>query len=184
VFSEALNGATEKAAESALATATMQTVSTTATTSIGTMAAAAEAAAFALNQIAAAGASDSSGELLDLFVSAAGSGSGTSDANSQTGQQIRDRRAGGGGVKAWNAYSVNEYGAPELLEMRGKQYLMMGSESGNVRPLGTGGADSAGGGQSRPIIIQVTTPPNASRKTGMQFGAGIRDQLARSTRVS
>lgn len=51
-------------------------------------------------------------------------------------------RAAGGPVDAGKLYQVNERG-PELLNVAGKQYLMMGGQSGSVTPNG-GGAGSGG----------------------------------------
>jgi hypothetical protein len=42
-------------------------------------------------------------------------------------------RAAGGAVLPGQTYRVNENG-PEMLEMDGRNYLMMGSRGGNVRP--------------------------------------------------
>jgi lambda family phage tail tape measure protein len=50
-------------------------------------------------------------------------------------------RAAGGPVQAGRLYEVNEKG-PELLNVAGKQYLMMGDKGGSVTP------NSAGGGQT------------------------------------
>lgn len=46
-------------------------------------------------------------------------------------------RAAGGAVNPGQMYRVNENG-PEVLEMNGRSYLMMGSQAGNVRPNGAG----------------------------------------------
>lgn len=48
-------------------------------------------------------------------------------------------RAAGGAVTAGGVYRVNENG-PEMLEMNGQSYLMMGNRGGNVRP-NSGGAN-------------------------------------------
>lgn len=52
---------------------------------------------------------------------------------SATGADIRGRRAAGGSVDAGGLYEVNERG-PELLSVGGRDYLMMGNQSGNVTP--------------------------------------------------
>lgn len=53
--------------------------------------------------------------------------------------QVRGNREMGGSVSAGATYRVNERG-PELLQVAGKQYLMMGNQSGNVKPA----AESSG----------------------------------------
>lgn len=47
-------------------------------------------------------------------------------------------RAIGGPVSAGRMYEVNERGRPELLNVGGKQFLMMGNQGGNVKPGGDG----------------------------------------------
>ena len=47
--------------------------------------------------------------------------------------QVRGAREFGGPVSSNSAYRVNERG-PELLQVAGKQYLMTGSKSGDVKP--------------------------------------------------
>lgn len=57
-------------------------------------------------------------------------------------------KAAGGPVDAGRLYRVNENG-PEMLDVNGSQYLMMGSKGGTVRPGATSGS---GGG---PLVINV-----------------------------
>lgn len=59
-------------------------------------------------------------------------------------------RAIGGPVSAGGLYQVNERG-PELLNVAGKQYLMMGNQSGSVTP-------DAGGPMNLTIINQTSAP--------------------------
>lgn len=47
-------------------------------------------------------------------------------------------RAIGGPVSAGRMYEVNERGAPELLNVGAKQFLMMGNQNGSVSPAGSG----------------------------------------------
>lgn len=68
-------------------------------------------------------------------------------------------RAAGGPVNAGSFYQVNENG-PELLNVSGRTYLMMGSQSGNVTPMG--GSASAGGGGTQ---VSVVVNNNAGRDT-------------------
>lgn len=56
-------------------------------------------------------------------------------------------RAIGGPVSGGRLYEVNEKGAPELLQMRGKQYLLPGTD-GRVAPMGEGG------GVAAPVVNQ------------------------------
>ena len=65
-------------------------------------------------------------------------------------------RAGGGPVQAGSMYEVNERG-PELLQVAGKQYLMMGGQNGNVIP-NAGGAPTVGGGNGAPVINIIMQP--------------------------
>lgn len=66
-------------------------------------------------------------------------------------------RAGGGPVNAGSFYQVNERGT-ELLSVGGRDYLMMGAQSGQVTPnAGAGG--SAGQGELKLTIINNTSAP-------------------------
>lgn len=66
-------------------------------------------------------------------------------------------RASGGPVAAGALYQVNERG-PELLSVNGRDYLMMGAQSGHVTPnAGAGG--SAGQGELKLTIINNTSAP-------------------------
>lgn len=65
-------------------------------------------------------------------------------------------RATGGAVMGGKMYEVNERGAPELLGMNGKQYLMMPpNNSGMVSPMQMGGGSGSGGGST--VIINVNS---------------------------
>jgi lambda family phage tail tape measure protein len=79
-------------------------------------------------------------------------------------------RAIGGPVSPNSMYRVNEKG-PELLSVAGKQYLMTGSQAGQVSP------NSGGGGGSRPIVVNYQAQPGESTKTASQNGAAISRQL-------
>lgn len=83
-------------------------------------------------------------------------------------------RAAGGAVTAGGMYRVNENG-PEMLEMNGRSYLMMGNKSGNVVPNGAGG---------RSLNVQVSPPPGMSSETAYQYGrrigAGIQVSMGRN----
>jgi hypothetical protein len=85
--------------------------------------------------------------------------------------RLRGARELGGPVSAGGMYRVNEKG-PELLEVAGKQYLMMGSQGGKVDSNG-----STAKGEHVSINVQVTAQPGMSRATaqqqGLQIGRGI-----------
>lgn len=87
-------------------------------------------------------------------------------------------RAIGGPVSAGGLYRVNEKG-PELLQVAGKQYLMMGSQSGSVSP------DVNGGGDNISITINQTFPVGTNRATtnqaASQAGMAIQRAVARNT---
>ena len=70
-------------------------------------------------------------------------------------------RASGGPVNAGSFYQVNENG-PELLNVSGRTYLMMGGQSGSVTPMG-GSAAAAGGGGGTQVSVVVNN--NAGRDT-------------------
>ena len=66
-------------------------------------------------------------------------------------------RASGGPVAAGALYQVNERG-PELLSVNGRDYLMMGAQSGHVTP-NAGAAGSASQGELKLTIINNTSAP-------------------------
>lgn len=76
----------------------------------------------------------------------------------------------GGMVSAGGMYRVNENG-PELLNLAGRQYLMMGDQSGTINP------NPGGGGKTQNININVQVPQGANRQTGLQFGRQIAQQI-------
>ena len=81
--------------------------------------------------------------LVGAFGSGGGSSSGSSTVSTLglLGSLFSGTRATGGPVSAGGLYQVNERG-PELLNMAGKQYLMMSSQGGSVTP--NGGAAMSG----------------------------------------
>jgi lambda family phage tail tape measure protein len=90
----------------------------------------------------------------------------------------RGGRASGGPVQAGQMYEVNERG-PELLNVAGKQYLMMGAQAGSVTPNGAGGQASRG---DTYVTVQVTPPAGSSRETAQQCGAAAGRQLQHALR--
>lgn len=83
-------------------------------------------------------------------------------------------RATGGPVSSGNMYRVNENG-PEILQVAGRQYLMMGNQSGDVKPV----ENTSKAGQT--IIVNVTPPAGTSRSSASQWGAEAARQLSRAT---
>jgi hypothetical protein len=70
-------------------------------------------------------------------------------------------------------YEVNERG-PELLSVRGRDYLMMGSQSGSITPntqtrIGRGGT-----------TINVAVQPTSTRRTAEQVAV----EIARTQRIA
>lgn len=110
--------------------------------------------------MAANNAGQSGGDALGAFIDAMGSG-----------------HAVGGPVSAGKLYPVNEKG-PELLNVAGKQYLMMGANDGSVTPNGAYGKAS----NSTTIVVNVTPPHGASRETASQFGAAAARQMQMAMR--
>lgn len=92
-----------------------------------------------------ASASGGSGGWLTTLIGAAfgamGRGAGPSSTVNgvswTSGYDVPSQRAIGGPVSAGGLYEVNEKGRPEMLSVAGKQYLMMGNQSGSVSPGGS-----------------------------------------------
>jgi len=80
---------------------------------------------------------------------------------------VRGGRATGGSVLPGGLYPVNEYGM-EMLDWRGKQYLMTGGERANVKPL----SDAGRGGDT--YIVHVNATPGMSSQQAMNQGRDIR----------
>jgi hypothetical protein len=82
-------------------------------------------------------------------------------------------RAIGGPVSRGGIYQVNERG-PELLNIGGRQLLMMGNNQGTVQP------NSQVGGSGQMVNITVNVPIGApkDRATALQFGRDISRQLS------
>jgi lambda family phage tail tape measure protein len=92
-------------------------------------------------------------------------------------------RAAGGPVSPGGLYEVNEGGLPELLAAGGKQYLMMGAQSGTVTPQAASAsqASSAQHGNTY-VTVQVSPPSGSSRETAQQWGAAAGRQLQQALR--
>ena len=112
-----------------------------------------------------------------LFGALVGGGSGTLAPVEDLGTYLP--RAAGGPVNANGMYEVNE-NMPELLNFKGRQFLMMGGESGQVSNLKEG--SKIGGG--RPIIVNVSAVQGMNRDTALQqgnrIGQGIKNAMGRN----
>jgi lambda family phage tail tape measure protein len=86
-------------------------------------------------------------------------------------------RADGGPVLAGNLYRVNERG-PELLNLDGRQYLMMGDRSGRVDPIAQGAAMVSPTTVLNQTINFVNNGP-VDRRTQAQLGAVAYQAAAR-----
>lgn len=84
-------------------------------------------------------------------------------------------RAGGGDVQAGKLYRVNERG-PELLNLAGRQYLMMGSQGGSVTPH----ADAAPT-RTQNFNITIAPPAGMTQQTSAQFARDAARQIALTT---
>ena len=149
--------------------------------------------------VQAIGGSDGKGGWLGSLVSAGVSwlagGSGTTASSSAysltsasnysgggLGLQVAGQRADGGPVAAGAMYEVNERGTPELLNIAGRQFLMMGRDSGRVEPLdgaaySGGGAGAYGSGRSLKVEIIKNGEPAQLQRAEMTEGANGEDLL-------
>jgi hypothetical protein len=80
-------------------------------------------------------------------------------------------RATGGSVSAGSVYQVNEKG-PELLNVAGRQYLMMGNQGGSVTPN-----SQIGGGNTVHLTVNQQFAPGTTRATTLQAAADASRQL-------
>lgn len=83
-------------------------------------------------------------------------------------------RASGGPVEAGNFYRVNERG-PELLDVNGRQFLMMGNQRGNITPN-----HQFGGGMA--LTINQSFAPGTTRQTTDQAAMAAARTLERAQR--
>lgn len=83
-------------------------------------------------------------------------------------------RAIGGPVSAGGIYPVNER-RPELLNVAGKQFLMMGSQGGSVSP-------NSGSQVVNNTTINLSTPPSVDRRTQEQLSNSVGMAVARANR--
>jgi hypothetical protein len=76
-------------------------------------------------------------------------------------------RASGGAVQGNRLYRVNENG-PEMLSYQGKDFLMMGSGAGMVKP-NSGGAN-----------VTINLPPSSGRRTEVQAAQRAAEESRRA----
>lgn len=74
---------------------------------------------------------------------------------------VDGKRRFGGPVGAGGFYEVNEGGMPELLQIFGKQFLMMGSNDGMVKPLQNKAAPLAIGSLAASLAMSAAAAPAA-----------------------
>lgn len=84
-------------------------------------------------------------------------------------------RAAGGPVMAGGFYEVNERG-PEMLEMGGRQFLMMGGQSGRVNPR----VPSGGGSVTNNFHISGPVDRRTQQQIAEAAGRGVRMAQARN----
>lgn len=107
-----------------------------------------------LDMMAQIAAEQTMTSLASLFggIGSSGTGSSAGAAAAEAGlSTFMEFRASGGPVSANSMYRVNELG-PELLNMNGKDYLMMGGRGGFVKPLGSSANVQGGGG----VVVHLT----------------------------
>lgn len=81
-------------------------------------------------------------------------------------------RAGGGAAEPGMLYRINER-QPEVLDVGGKQFLMMGRDRGHIDPN-----PRLGGGRSMTNHISITVPGITDRRTAGQIGAEVARRIA------
>lgn len=87
-------------------------------------------------------------------------------------------RAAGGPVQAGRLYEINERGAPEVLSMGGRDYLMMGDQGGTVTPAAPGGSGMT---VVNNFHVSGTTDRRSQSQIAAAAGAGVRRAMARNT---
>lgn len=85
--------------------------------------------------------------------------------------------ATGGTAKAGMFYQVNEKG-PEMLSVAGKDFLMMGKNSGKITP---NHSISGGGNSGRPITIINNVSPTTERRSASQIAQLTSEKIRNAT---
>jgi lambda family phage tail tape measure protein len=111
-------------------------------------------------------------QLANALTSLMGKGGGESGGFTNTvgsfiGSLLGGGRAIGGPVSAGSIHPVNER-RPELLEVAGTQYLMMGSQDGMVKQMPAGE-----GGRQVSLVLNVQAQPGMTRQTALQQGEAM-----------
>ncbi|MBT2326130.1 phage tail length tape measure family protein [Variovorax paradoxus] len=91
---------------------------------------------------------------------------------------VAGNREFGGPVSAGGLYRVNERG-PEMLQVAGKQYLMLGKQGGTVTP-NPGGAQGGRGGGETNLHVSVTPPAGTDRASALHWGTTAGRQIQRA----
>lgn len=116
------------------------------------------------------------GDILgSLFGSIFGSGGGFAS-NFSTAAGISGGRAIGGPVSAGRLYPINEKGQPEILSTGGRDYLLMGNQSGQVKP--PAGRDAG----DRSFVMQLTQhfAAGTTRQTAEQAARAASREMQRA----
>lgn len=108
-----------------------------------------------------------------------GSGSGGLDWSSLIASFFGGGRAIGGPVAGGKLYEVNENGAPETLSVGGKDFLLMGRQSGVVKPNG-----SAGNGTTQNIQNNFKFEAPTSMRTQTQVAQRTSYEITRARRLA
>jgi hypothetical protein len=111
------------------------------------------------------------GWLGSILGGAFGMGGGGVNLGTVTGADLGVAFATGGVAEPRSMHQVNERG-PELLDVNGRQFLMMGNQRGRVTPMSAGGAGMT-------VVVHQSFAPGASRETFAQAATA----LTRSLRV-
>lgn len=78
--------------------------------------------------------------------------------------------AGGGAVAPYSLYQVNEKG-PEVLNYKGRDFLIVGAAGGYVKPVG-GQASAGAPGVTVHAPITVNVPESSSREDSERIARG------------
>lgn len=138
---------------------------------------------------ASGGSGSQAGGLIKLIGAALGGGDTTAadvatiEAGSGTydfADAIRGNRATGGPVDAGGLYAINELGAPEVLTVGDRSFLMMGAQGGTVSPSGaTGGGVSITINQTVGDVVTSTQLAAVAERTRQAAIAGVADAQRR-----
>lgn len=117
-------------------------------------------------------------QLLSNVSGGATSGNGSGDWMSMIASFFGGQRATGGPAMPGKMYEVNERGAPELLSVGGRDFLLMGKQAGQVSPLASGSDH----GQNINVVNQYTFAAPVSLTTQAQVAQRQAYELSRVRR--